>query len=248
VILSTKQSVTIADVYCDEVMGDIPADVVRYNHWSTPTPGARYAPLNTILIDLTQPVSDLLNACKKDTRYEIRRAEKDGVSARMVSAPNAEDLQSVCEAFNESVAVKGLPEMKSGALEPLVSAGALRIGIANAPDASPLAWHVYYRGGDRAILLYSISSHRGASDPAFRQLVGRANRYLHWQDLLRLRESGCTALDLGGWHPGDDTELLKINKFKEEFGGKVVEIYNSMMGISLKGKAALKLLALKRML
>jgi lipid II:glycine glycyltransferase (peptidoglycan interpeptide bridge formation enzyme) len=79
-------------------------------------------------------------------------------------------------------------------------------------------------------------------------LVGRANRYLHWQDLLRLRESGCTALDLGGWHPGDDTELLKINKFKEEFGGKVVEIYNSMMGISLKGKAALKLLALKRML
>ena len=46
-------------------------------------------------------------------------------------------------------------------------------------------------------------------------------------------------MDMGGWYGGhEDQALLHINKFKEDFGGKVVEIYNSMAGISIKGKLA----------
>jgi len=47
--------------------------------------------------------------------------------------------------------------------------------------------------------------------------------------------------DFGGWYSGNtDPEMLNINRFKEEFGGKVVKVYKCWYGISLKGKLCLR--------
>ena len=77
-----------------------------------------------------------------------------------------------------------------------------------------------------ARLVHSASWFR-AADKAQQAVNSRANRYLHWMDMLRLRELGFASYDLGGWYSGqEDVEKLNINRFKEGFGGRVVPQYN----------------------
>src|SRR5207253_7222847 len=114
--------------------------------------------------------------------------------------------------------------------------GTLDLSLVADPAGTPLAWHVNYRTPGRARQLHSIAFFRG--DKAERNLVGRAHRYQTWMDILRFKEAGIPIFDLGGWYHGKtDAELLKINAFKEEFGGKVVCQYICERGISLRGKA-----------
>ena len=70
--------------------------------------------------------------------------------------------------------------------------------------------------------------------------IGRANRLHHWLDVLRFRDEGFAIYDFGGWYAGrENEELLRINCFKESFGGKVVFHYKCDQGLSWKGSLAL---------
>jgi hypothetical protein len=63
---------------------------------------------------------------------------------------------------------------------------------------------------------------------------------LHYKDMLAFKAAGVRLYDFGGWYAGDtDTDLLRINKFKEEFGGNVELRYNCERGVTLLGKCAL---------
>src|SRR4051812_16078848 len=111
-MLSTKKSVVIADVYCLEKPDRIAADVVRYNQWPTPTPGVRYSPFHTILIDITQPEADLLAQMEKGTRYEIRRAYKQALFSESLEAERSQEaLTEFCDFYDRSAALKNLPPM-----------------------------------------------------------------------------------------------------------------------------------------
>jgi len=47
--------------------------------------------------------------------------------------------------------------------------------------------------------------------------------------------------DFGGWYQGrDDQELLRINAFKEEFGGRHVREFHAAVPITLRGRAVLR--------
>ena len=106
-------------------------------------------------------------------------------------------------------------------------------------DGTALGWHAYYVDTQRVVLLYSMASQRLCSDATQRQVIGRANRYLHWQDILKFKAEGLSVYDFGGWYDGkEDKGLLQINQFKEEFGGSNIEVYNSMQGRTVKGKLA----------
>jgi lipid II:glycine glycyltransferase (peptidoglycan interpeptide bridge formation enzyme) len=237
-IVTRKKSVVIADLYCAETPARIAADVARYNHWPTPCPGFRCPPFHTILIDLTQPEMDLLAQMGKGTRYEIRRAGNESLLAESVENV-ASALAEFCDFYDRAAVLKNLPPMDRNRLGAMAGSGRLALTRVRVQEEAPMAWHAYYADDRAAILLYSMSAHRHSSNASFQQLVGRANRYLHWQDILRFRQKGLAVMDLGGWYGGtEDTALLRINKFKEDLGGKVVEIYNSMAGITLKGKLA----------
>ena len=70
--------------------------------------------------------------------------------------------------------------------------------------------------------------------------IGRANRLHHWLDVLRFRDEGFAIYDFGGWYAGTaNDELLRINRFKESFGGEVVLQYNCDQALSWKGMLAL---------
>jgi hypothetical protein len=61
-------------------------------------------------------------------------------------------------------------------------------------------------------------------------------------DLLECRKLGIERFDFGGWYNGTtDEKLLRINAFKEQFGGVKTRRYHSMLAASGKGRLYLKL-------
>ena len=71
--------------------------------------------------------------------------------------------------------------------------------------------------------------------------IGRANRFQHWQDIQRFKAEGVSIYDFGGWYEGDrDQERLRINKFKEEFGGEIVKNYICERALTAKAKVFLR--------
>jgi lipid II:glycine glycyltransferase (peptidoglycan interpeptide bridge formation enzyme) len=96
---------------------------------------------------------------------------------------------------------------------------------------------LYYRGADRVSLLHSASVLPSESDADLRAIIGRANRRLHWEDMVFFRSEGVATYDLGGWYIGQrDQRKLGINIFKEQFGGRVVQEYNCDLRLTSRAK------------
>jgi lipid II:glycine glycyltransferase (peptidoglycan interpeptide bridge formation enzyme) len=91
----------------------------------------------------------------------------------------------------------------------------------------------------RARLFYSASHFRKSEDSELRNLIGRANRLLHWEDIRFFKEMGLSCYDFGGWYGGrEDVEKLAINQFKESFGGEKQREYTYIVPVTAIGKIA----------
>jgi hypothetical protein len=241
-IWSRKHTVSIADVFGDEPVPAGGADVIRYNQWSTPLDGFVYPPFHTVIIDLRQPEADLLAAVDKGTRYEIRRAQREPLEYGVVGLDGGA-IRAFCDFYNRFAMGKGLAPADPAWLEALARGGRLVLTQIRR-EGEVLVWHAYVRDATSAILQFSCSQE--TADPCLRQVIGRANRYQHWKDLVYFREQGLEKLDLGGWYGGsEDQKLRAINKFKEEFGGRIIAVHNGMVGVSWKGKLAVHLLRIR---
>lgn len=72
------------------------------------------------------------------------------------------------------------------------------------------------------LLLYSASLFRTSDHATDRAAAGRANRFLHWHDMLHFKMSGCATYDPGGIDVfGRSWETARIASFKRGFGGFV---------------------------
>ena len=79
----------------------------------------------------------------------------------------------------------------------------------------------------RACMLHDAAMFRQMPDARHRNLIGHANRYLHFLDMLYLKDLGIESLDLGGYALNTTDEHLRhINEFKDGFGGELVEMSN----------------------
>jgi hypothetical protein len=242
VIVYAKQGVRVAELHFRESATPPPVDVVRYLSRAERVRGTRCSEFPTIHIDLAPEPEQLLAAMSKTTRNEIRRAEREGgVTCEFQIAPSLEWAEAFLE-FNAAFArekklvpagrdrVLGMRESSSLALSRVVDA-----------DGAVVVWHSYVHGDGTARLLHSCSLFRNV-DKAKAGVVSRSNRLLHWADMQRLREAGFHTYDFGGWYAGKDDEAkLRINFFKEGFGGAVTTLYNIEAGMTLKGVAVIRL-------
>ena len=74
-----------------------------------------------------------------------------------------------------------------------------------------------------------------ALDPSMNRAIGRANRWLIWQDILYFKRLGVIEFDFGGRYEGkEDTERLRINEFKDSFGAELEKNYNHFYATTLK--------------
>jgi hypothetical protein len=151
-------------------------------------------------------------------------------------------FEQFCNDGKAFLAQKAQPQINQSWLKLLAEANLLELTYIVDSAEQPLVWHAYHRGSERVTLLYSISFFRTHSDKAEQAMIGRANRLLHWSDMIYFKVAGVRTYDFGGWYEGStDTERLRINKFKEQFGGEVVKNYICEQALTVKGALFLKL-------
>jgi len=177
------------------------------------------------------------------TRYEIRRAAaQDDLTYAYWNGDNGKAFNEFFEYCDEFLALKHQPKLDRLWVSAMAKAELLEVSRIADASGNTLVWHGYHRNSQRATLLYSASLFRDANTAEYRNKVGRANRYLHWEDIKRLKTEGISTYDFGGWYEGsEDKERLRINKFKEQFGGEIVRNYICERGLTLKGALFLRL-------
>jgi lipid II:glycine glycyltransferase (peptidoglycan interpeptide bridge formation enzyme) len=205
-----------------------------------------FSPFKTLLIDLTQPEDTLFSALSGNTRYKLRRAQREGLLPRMELNPAPEYVEWFASYYDTFAQQKSLSGANREKLAALNGAGALALSQVSDKTGVALAAHAYVRdqSSRRARLLYSGSHFRAAADSSDRNAIGRANRLLHWFDLLEFKSLQYQLYDLGGL-PLDDSDPEKnaIARFKLEFGGTPTIEYNGVVPHSVLARG---LLALRR--
>lgn len=234
---------TRGEVWFDHEPGDTRSvDWILYQQRSRPVPGAKWRYFYTYIVDLSQSVEQLLGNLNADTAYKVRRArERDKIICETCYASDPAVLNCFEDMYNRFAATKGLRPLDRGLIESMAAARVLDLSVAKDPQGNALVYHADYRDQRRARELYLPSLYRKLSDSAARNLIGRANRYLTWSNILRYKDQGLTCYDFGGWYPGTtDRARLNTNEFKKGFGGQVVREYECEQILTLKGWLVLK--------
>ncbi|MEA4986606.1 MAG: GNAT family N-acetyltransferase [Anaerovorax sp.] len=208
------------------------ADIVFYIQASKKLLNSRIFTTNHINLKLG--LEDLFNNITKNTRYEIRRAiRQDKWEIQHIDQPNKEEIQLLCERYNQFAIKKNITSANFNKLVALKEANALVISKAHV--GGYWVCHVYVKDCNRARLLYSFHyvDHNLNEN---KSLLGRGNRLLHWEDIQYYKQNGLNVYDFGGAGKQDE-KVRNITKFKEEFGGFSANEYNKMQGITFLGKA-----------
>jgi hypothetical protein len=239
-ILRQLEHYSLAEFFFEEEPEPTPADVIEYLQRPDPLDGTASYPFHTLHLDLTQEEARLAGGLHRETRYELRRAEhSDGLAYWSDASGDRAPLDEFHAFFSRFAAGKGLRELDPGRLQLLAEQGRLDLSRVER-DGEVLVWHAHLLGDRRARLLHSASLYREHHDSGVRQLLGRANRWHHWRDLLRLKGRGYPLYDFGGWYAGKtNADLLHINRFKEQFGGTVVVEFNCTRPGTIRGRAVL---------
>jgi hypothetical protein len=232
-------------VYGEAWFGEEPArdarvDIVLHRHRGTPIPGARNTAALSIVTDLCVEADAIATRFDRDCRYKVRRADtKDGLSLEFIRDPESrlDEFRAFHDAFTRE---KSLPPADRAWL--LAACRARQLVLACAcRNGEALVWHASVIGARAARLEHSASCFR-SRETEFRSLTGRANRWLHWQELLRFREMGLARYDWGGIFEDESTsERAGINAFKKSFGGEQAQSWDCTVAASLKGRAWLPL-------
>ena len=166
----------------------------------------------TLFTDLTEDEAALLKKIAKNTAYEIKRAEREGVIATVDSIENFRIF------FNDFAPTKGLKRLSR---KNIASYKSFTIVTKAELNNQALAMHAYLVDADdgRARLLYSATINR-ITEHTDLNLIGRANRLLHWKDMLLFKSHGIKIYDWGGiaGEP-DNPKTSGIDAFKQHFGG-----------------------------
>lgn len=189
---------------------------------------------NTVLIDLNPSEEELLARMKQKTRYNIRLAEKKGVSLR---AGTLEDLGMLYKMYAETSVRDGFVIREEGYYKTVwetfmrSNAGTLERSQVEAfqpsslPACEPLiaevngepvaAIFVFYFAG-RAYYVY------GMSREVHREKM--PNYLLQWEAIKRAKARGCAVYDLWGAPEvfDESDSMWGVYRFKEGLGGKVV--------------------------
>lgn len=163
---------------------------------------------------------DLLASFKPKWRYNIRLAEKKGVTVDMDCS--RDDLPAFYALLKETCArdgflVRGMSYFED-MWDALVPAGFMKL-VLTYYEGTPVAGAIAYIFGDKAMYTY------GASSNEHRNVM--PNHLMQWTMIRWALERGCKWYDFRGVSPkkgdGSDDHLQGLNRFKEGFSPRFVE-------------------------
>lgn len=201
--------------------------IIRYQEACKPL-GKQVTEFRTLISDLTEDEDQILSHFSKNCRYEVRRAERENVVCTTVFGKNItqEEIDRFADFFGDFWESKGIPytekEKCRAQIRQYADAGAFALTKA-CVDGKILVYHTYIVGDNRVRLYQSASQFR-TDDTVSTNLIGYANRYLHYQDMLWFKSQKKESYDWGGAGMNEDVE--SITKFKESFGGTPAVYYN----------------------
>jgi lipid II:glycine glycyltransferase (peptidoglycan interpeptide bridge formation enzyme) len=242
-----RSALSIAEVWYD--VSQFPqgkADVIKYKFvQKAVNKTARVEELYTLLIDLNEEEDVLFSRIGKNTCYKINRARKrDNIECLTFFGQGEKERGKIDQYigyFNQFTAAKKRTPIAFSDLEQFYDKSTLCIRAAcGGGDKSAIyAMHAYIISDNRARLHQSSSHYRNSEDSEWRNRIGRANRFLHWDDMLYFKTMGLEYYDFGGWYGGNtDKEKLAINGFKEAFGGTKEREYSYTVPVSPLGSIA----------
>lgn len=171
----------------------------------------------TMVVDLSQSEDQILARMSKSVQYKVRRAKREGVVCRF-----DEDAGRFMAFYREMFTAAG----RSVVSERVMQNAAATCALTSASyEGQLLATHCYLLDADRrrARLWHSASRYVVGGDSEFRNLIGRANRLLHYESMLHFKQRQCLVYDFGGYASDEtDQKKMNINAFKDGFGGDIV--------------------------
>ena len=179
---------------------------------------------NTVLVDLTPSKDELLARMKQKTRYNVRLAEKKGMTVRPGTLA---DLPMLYKLYAETSVRDGFVIRDENYYQTVWQTFMHNApsAIGDQPFAEPLiaefegqevaAIFVFYFAG-RAYYLY------GMSREAHREKM--PNHLLQWEAMRRAKATGCKMYDMWGAPDvfDESDSLWGVFRFKEGLGGQVV--------------------------
>jgi lipid II:glycine glycyltransferase (peptidoglycan interpeptide bridge formation enzyme) len=198
--------------------------------------GASVQPARTILVDLTGDEDTILAAMKQKTRYNIRLAERKGVSVRLAGAADLPAFYQLMQATSRRDGFGIHPLSYYRAAFELFAPQRAALLLAEVAG-EPVAGLMVFAHGATATYLY------GASSDSHRE---KMPAYLaQWAAMRWARDRGCTRYDLWGIPDCDEATLEAgfadhtarqtlptssgeglwgVYRFKRGFGGRVVRV------------------------
>lgn len=166
-------------------------------------------PKETLVLDLNKSEEELLGGMHAKTRYNIRLAEKKGVTVRF--SRDEKDLEAFLQ-LAQSVSARSpfryhTAEYYRAMLKILGPVGMFELAVAEL-HSQPLAVHLLISFGDTVTYVH------GASGSEQRKVM--APHLLQWESIKRGKAAGKRWYDLYGVGP----HWPGITRFKEGFGGE----------------------------
>ncbi|MFA5129796.1 MAG: peptidoglycan bridge formation glycyltransferase FemA/FemB family protein [Patescibacteria group bacterium] len=181
-----------------------------------------YQPASTVVIDLMQSEETLLAAMHEKTRYNIRLAERKGVTVRLSASERdvAAFLRLNSETVERDLFVSQSADYIQKTYDFLRPLGMAAIRIAEF-EGRALAANMEIRFGDTVTYLY------GASSSSDRNLM--APFALHWSAIKEAKADGYRLYDMYGVNPTDHASSYfkpsweGITRFKLGWGGRRID-------------------------
>ncbi|MEK9159686.1 MAG: peptidoglycan bridge formation glycyltransferase FemA/FemB family protein [Patescibacteria group bacterium] len=179
----------------------------------------RYFPEHTLVLDLTLSEEDLLAQMTQKGRYNIKQAEKQGVTVSEVGAEGAEDFYKLLADTAERDAFS---VHKAHFYEDFLESLAGKLYLAQ-QDGEVVAGMLVTNFGETATYYF------GASSSAHRD--SKAPYLLQWTAIRDARRAGLKMYDFLGVAPeGDERHAWSgVTQFKTRFGGKRVSYHSSQV-------------------
>jgi FemAB family len=251
VVAFRRGGVRIGEAYFDAAAVKAPGlariDLLRIVAAFSPPSERGSRKRHTLVIDLAEDEDRLLEQMSKDTRSKIRRAmQRDSLDVAAVPEPSAAQVDEFADFYDRFAAAQSVAPAFRPRLQALARGGNLVLTSATGDRGEALVRHAYVAARGRGYMLYSGSVLAQSADSGVRNLIGRANRYLHWHDIGFFKERRFELYDFGGLDAEERSpKTAGIARFKRGFGGEVRAVYSSTSARSLRGAAVRRILALR---
>lgn len=193
----------------------------------------------TVFTDLTEDAEVILSKVRKKVRYEINRALNEEFQIRYFEAVDLRQNVSVvdefekaymdfCDVIQDKKVRKAYSRKK---IDGYIKNDCITLSTIEKDNCT--VFHLYVHDEASVVLLYSVSNFRDRD--VDQNLSGRANKLLHYKDILYFKDMELKTYDWGNISSIENPN--GIDNFKKSFGGEIGKVYNVLIGSSIWGKA-----------